>query len=390
MKIAIYSGAIPSTTFIERLIVGLAENGIKIILHGKITGDARYASKNIKTVGYAGSLNRIWLAFKFAILFSLTKPGILLKLVKCYPNGISSGAFLNWFVRTGPIVWYKPDIFHLQWTKGVEEWLFLQQLGIKVVVSLRGYQINCSPVADEDLAQTYKKVFPQVNAFHGVSKAICREGSKFGASTDKCSVVYSGMNLNEFPFATSKEFNRGSIEIISVGRPHWIKGYHIALDAMKVLKDQGITFHYRIVGGSSEELIYQIEDLGLSGHVSIVESVPFEEVKSLIAASDILLVPSVKEGIPNVVLEAMALGTIVVSTDCGGVSEVITDAENGFLIPVRDPHAIASRILVVSSLYAGELDSIRRRARTAIEQQHDHRKMVGDMKDLYRSVLQSN
>ncbi len=390
MRVAIYSGAIPSTTFIERLIVGLADDGVQLLIHGKIVGDVCYDSKNITKIGYSGGLNRIWLASKFAVLFSLTRPGTLLKLVKCYPNGIFSAAFLNWFVRTGPIIWHKPDIFHLQWTKGIEEWIFLQQFGIKIVVSLRGTQIHCSPIADEDLAQTYRKVFPHVDAFHGVSKAICREASKYGADGDKCRVVCSGMDLMEFPFAVSKEFDRREIEIISVGRPHWIKGYNYALDAMKILKDRNVPFHYRIIGGSSEELVFQIHDLGLDDLVTIEDSIPFEKVKSLITASNILLLPSLEEGIPNVVLEAMALGTIVVSTDCGGVTEVINDVDSGFLVPIRDPEAIADKVQAVAKLSDNELDCVRRRSRETIELQHDHRKMVGDMKALYRWVLKSN
>ena len=55
-------------------------------------------------------------------------------------------------------------------------------------------------------------------------------------------------------------------------------------------------------------------------------------VKELIKNADILLLSSVEEGIANVVLEAMALGTLVVSTECGGMNEVIKNNENGFLV----------------------------------------------------------
>lgn len=384
---AIHSGSIPSTPFIERLIVALANGGVQVGLHGKITEAVRYGARNIETIGYSKPLNRIWTALKYSILFCFRKPRDLRSLIGFYPNRRRSWSFLNWFVRTGPLVWYKPDIFHLQWAKGVSDWMFLQEFGIKVVVSLRGTHINYSPIADEELAASYREWFPKVDGFHGVSKAICREAAKYGADPEKCRVVYSGLDLSEFPFAETKLLPRNELEIISVGRPHWIKGYHFALDAMKMLLERGVRFRYRIVGGVNEELLFQIHDLDLTEHVIVEEHLPFEQVKARISAADILLLSSVEEGIPNVVLEAMALGTPVISTDCGGVSEVIQDNVNGFLVPIRDPEAITDKVQEVISLSDCCLEKIRHAARKKIEEQHTQEKMVADMKSLYEFVL---
>ncbi len=386
MRVAIFSGTIPSTTFIERLVLGLAEEGVEIILHGKIIGEVRYQSKNVKKVGYAGGLHRIWLAFKFGSLFSLTRPGALIKLIKCYPRSIFSGSFLNWFVRTGPIVWHKPDIFHLQWARGIGDWIFLQEFGIKVIVSLRGAQINCAPIADSSLADTYRRLFREVEGFHSVSRATCLEAAKYGSDPEKCTTIYSGLDLEQFPFSHVKLKKKHKTNIISVGRPTWKKGYHFGLDAMKILSGLDVSFHYTIVGGISEEMVFQVQDLGLNDQVTLLKTMPFENVEALIAGSDILLLPSVEEGMPNVVLEAMALGTVVVSTRCGGVPEVVNDGENGFLVPVRDAEAMAAKIKSVCDLSAEDLNKVRRKARKTIERQHDQQKMADAMKGFYRTV----
>ena len=69
-----------------------------------------------------------------------------------------------------------------------------------------------------------------------------------------------------------------------------------------------------------------------------------EETISQLSNSDLLLLPSIEEGISNAVLEAMILGVPVISTNCGGMVEVITNNKNGFIVPVRDPDSIAETI----------------------------------------------
>ena len=387
MEVAIFSGSIPSTTFIERLINGLAENGVEILLHGYLNRPVNYNSKKIIVIGFRGKLSKIRLALKYGVLFLLTHPKQFYQLSNCYLKSRSQKSFYQWFSHTAPIIWRKPDILHLQWAKSTEDWIFLQEFGIKVVVSLRGAHINYSPIADKDLANSYARVFPKVDAFHGVSTTICREAQKYGADAEKCAVVYSGLNLEDFPFQKQKKFQPNKIKILSVGRAHWKKGYSFALDAMKILKDHGVSFEYRIIGGKDEELIYQVSDLGLGEEVFLEDNLPFEAIKSAMTNTDVLLMPSVEEGIPNVVLEAMALGTVVISTDCGGISEVIKDGESGFIVPLRCPQAISGKICDLLNFSGNELNQIRQQARETIEKQHNHQKMVDDMKKLYASIM---
>jgi glycosyltransferase involved in cell wall biosynthesis len=385
LKAAIYSGTIPATTFIERLIRELAEKDVEILLHGKLTQPIRYNSKNIKVIGFTGKFSKSWVIFKYAVLLFLAGPSQFRRLQKCIQKKTSL-PFSHCFCIVAPLIWHKTEIFHLQWAKAIEDFIFLQEFGIKVVLSLRGTHIHYSPIINTDLADSYIRVFPSVDAFHGVSKAICAEAEKYGADLDKCKVVYSGLNLSEFIFQEKKTFNRKRIKIISVGRAHWIKGYNFALDAMKIFRARGKEFDYTIIGGQDEELIYQVADLNLEDFVKLEEKIPFEKVKSLVSTADILLLSSVEEGIPNVVLEAMALGTIVVSTNCGGVSEIIEDGKNGFLVPIRSPQAIAAKIETLLNISDAKLNAVRKNARETIEKQHNHQKMVEGMLALYTSI----
>ena len=131
LKIAIYSGDIPSTTFIERLIQGLANTGNNIYLFGFKKEKMSYkgsvsvfAYKNTKPHKALHYLTYSFLLFCFkpkekqkldAILKAQSK-NLLLAKVKCYP-----------------VLWHKPDVFHMQWAKGLEDWMWVKDFGIKLV-----------------------------------------------------------------------------------------------------------------------------------------------------------------------------------------------------------------------------------------------------------------
>lgn len=111
-----------------------------------------------------------------------------------------------------------------------------------------------------------------------------------------------------------------------------------------------------------------------------------DDAHRLIAAADLLVNPSDVEGLPVVILEAMMLGTPVVATDVGGVSTVIQDAVTGWLVPARDPSALADAVQAA-------LDSPAKRARcveaarTLVEADYGIGRMVCEFEDLYDRIL---
>lgn len=386
LKIAIYSGEIPSTTFIERLIDGLSTKDCEILLFGRINKKSQYNSRKIKIKGYKSNkvYKGIYLLYYTTLLLIFKskdkqKLDTLLKVearnnmyerVKCYP-----------------VLWHKPDIFHIQWAKGLKDWIWVKDFGIKLVLSLRGAHINYSPIADKNLAEMYQKYFPKVDAFHAVSKAISNEALKYGAKDEKIKVVFSGLDLNNLTNPTLNASQKNNtFNVISVGRPHWIKGYVYALDAFKLLKEENFRFTYTIVGGLNLELKYQIKELGLEDHVLIVNYLPFDEVQRLIGISDLFLLPSLKEGIANVVLEAMAAKKVVLTTNCGGMEEVVVDGHNGFVVPIRDTNEMAKKIIEISKLSDVQKQKITSNAFATIQKQHSEELMIERMLELYKSL----
>ena len=388
MRIAIYSGAIPSTTFIENLIVGVAEKGHEVLLFGNRRGNPDYRTKNIKVFFLPSNIvGKILNILCIAAKMLFTRPR---RLERLYSELKSSGEL--WHVdrlnRVLPVVYDLPDIFHVQWSKDVNQWAFLKAFGVKLIVSFRGTQINTSPICNPGIAMMYREILPEYDAYHCVSYAIMNEGSKYGASKEKSVVIYPAVKKDLISRSDCKR--ESTLRILSVGRDHWKKGYRVALDAMKILKDEDFRFHYTIVsGGEKEELIHQIHQLGLSDCVTLIDNLPHASVIDKYRKSDVFLLPSFEEGVANVVLEAMALGVPVISTDCGGMAEVIRDGENGFLIPLRNPQAIRDAIMKVSCLDTARTEDIISNAHDTIRKRHIVDIQVEQMLKLYRHVKEA-
>jgi glycosyltransferase involved in cell wall biosynthesis len=111
-----------------------------------------------------------------------------------------------------------------------------------------------------------------------------------------------------------------------------------------------------------------------------------EDVPELFAAMDIFLLTSLFEGLPRVVLQAIAASVPVVATDTGGVAEVVTHGESGLLVPPGRPAAAAEAIATLSG-DAGARARLARAARSRLGNEFDIRRMVPELEDLYDEIL---
>jgi colanic acid/amylovoran biosynthesis glycosyltransferase len=293
-----------------------------------------------------------------------------------------------------PVVINLPEVFHIQWARNLEEWMFLKELfGVKILLSLRGTQVKYSPLASMELADSYRKNFPRIDGFHAVSNDIARTAAGYGADPAKTRVIYSGINLNFIKgFDNSSVFeNDAGLKLISIGRMKWIKGYHLALDAMKKLKDKGIKFQYTIIaGGDAEEILYQVSDLQLNSNVTIISGLPQQEVFVKMQKSDLMLITSFDEGIANVALEAMAIGLPVLSSDCGGMPEVISSGKNGYLFRNRDVNDLCEKIMHFANESTEKKNIICSNAKKYVNQNHSIELLGRQMRELYVDVIKAD
>ena len=97
------------------------------------------------------------------------------------------------------------------------------------------------------------------------------------------------------------------------------------------------------------ELRQKIQELKLDESFKILEQSPYSEIPEYLAAADVFVLPSISEGMPLALMEAMATGLPVVATRVGGIPEILVDGINGLMVNPRDAHALASSIIAILS-----------------------------------------
>jgi glycosyltransferase involved in cell wall biosynthesis len=173
--------------------------------------------------------------------------------------------------------------------------------------------------------------------------------TEVGLARDQVHVCRHGIDLARFTLpARSPRPGR----ILSVGRLVPKKGFDVLIAACGELARRGIGFDLVIVGGGDlrEELLGLAREHGIEDRISMLGSRPQDEVIEHLAQAEVFaLAPQVlpngdRDGIPNVLLEAMAAGVPVVATAVSGIPEIITDGETGRLVPQRRPDLLADAL----------------------------------------------
>lgn len=174
----------------------------------------------------------------------------------------------------------------------------------------------------------------------------------------KSYVVRCGMNLEDFTFhapsdrAANSDAITHKTRLLGVGRFVAKKGFHYLIEAAAILKHRKVDFELRLVGNGplDDELRTLANRLHVSDCVKFLGQKSTHEVRAEMTEADIVVVPSVTtntgdmEGLPVVIMEAMATGTAVVASDHAGIPEIVIPGQTGFLTPERDAESIADAV----------------------------------------------
>lgn len=205
----------------------------------------------------------------------------------------------------------------------------------------------------------------------------------------KIHVVRCGIDLAEFDGDGSAGEPGGALRILNVGRLHPVKGQAVLLEALALLRDAGVDARLTIVGDGERRaaLERRADALGVTDGVTFVGSVGQDDIRAFYARADVFCLPSFGEGIPVVLMEAMAMRVAVVSSRIMGIPELVEDGVGGLLVPPgrADLLAAALRRLADDPELRGQLAS---RAHAKVAADHDGSRAAEQLRELFASAVE--
>jgi colanic acid/amylovoran biosynthesis glycosyltransferase len=220
--------------------------------------------------------------------------------------------------------------------------------------------------------------------------------STYGDAADSTFRIHNGIALERFPF-TAPELKAAKDQedpvVISVGRLVEKKGLDTLIDAAAILKERGVPARFEIVGSGAlgDALAAQIAALGLEDTVDLIGALPQDRMRERVAAATVFAAPcrigadGNRDGLPTVLLEAMALGTPCVSTPVTGIPEAVKPGQTGALVEPDDAPALADALQRLLQDPTQRADYARA-GRTLIEENFDAAKQAAQVHDLIAAV----
>ena len=204
---------------------------------------------------------------------------------------------------------------------------------------------------------------------------------------EKVHVVHHGVRLERFeqsPLPDRTADRR--LRIICVAALEEYKGHRDLIDAVAQLVGRGVDASLELIGEGDRRphLEEQVRRLGLAGRVVLRGRQPSDEVRTRLIASDVFALASIQldsgfqDGIPNVLVEALAIGRPVVASGLPGISELITDGETGLLSRPHDPASVADALGRIADdlVLTGQLVAA---GRARVEAEHDAERCLDEV-----------
>jgi glycosyltransferase involved in cell wall biosynthesis len=204
----------------------------------------------------------------------------------------------------------------------------------------------------------------------------------------KTFVIHCGIQAERY--AAGKKKNSGEFRIISVGSLQEYKGHEFLIRTCRILKDSGTAYQCTIAGGGELKgmLGNLIAQLGLTGEVHLAGAQTEENVAKLLKEADCFALASIvtrtgkMEGIPVVLMEALACGLPVVASDISGIPELIEDQKTGLLCEPKDAQAIAEAIQWVQT-HPEEAARMAKAGRRKVREEFNLETSVKELSDLF-------
>jgi colanic acid/amylovoran biosynthesis glycosyltransferase len=411
MKINVYVSAFPvlSETFILNQITGLIDRGHEVHIVAGRAGETDVVHADVKAynlmdrLSFSGDSYRLMPVNKAARLikalrmfvFSNTVPRmLLLRALNIFRYG-KDALTLNLFYRAfhERQKRFDADIAHCHFGQNGELVARLKHLGATraaVVTTFHGHDLS------RDLTATarnhYRYVFEVGSLCLPVSAHWQQKLESSGCRPERIQVHRMGIDTQGL--ADAREARPAWLSLLSVARFVEKKGLTYAISAFARVAGRFPEARYSIIGDGPlrDELLAQVQAAGLQDRVQLLAPMDGDGVRQALATAGLFLLPSVtaadgdKEGIPVVLMEAMACGLPVVSTFHSGIPELVDDRLTGFLVPERDVNSLAECLtkLLSDAQLAQQMGAA---GRLKIRQEFDITMLNDRLVELFEAVL---
>jgi glycosyltransferase involved in cell wall biosynthesis len=258
------------------------------------------------------------------------------------------------FLGISIVISVKPLLWILRANRVIASWAYAEGVcaaffkglvGNKLIIESLGSDINAlmtKPLHKRQMKWAFKKATFVTGKSQALVTAIHSHTSRVNAE-----VVYNGVDFESFTLRSSPVFISAEIKLVFIGSVIKTKGIFELIDAIALLKKQNCTINLNLLGAGAQmkDLEERITQLGVADSVNLVGPIPHDSLMSFIHDSDALILPSYREGVPNVVMESLSTGTPVIVTKVGGIPEVVQENTNGVFINALSGEGVKEAIL---------------------------------------------
>ena len=365
MKIAFFVTVFPSIseTFVLNQITGLIERGHEVDIYAEKCEKTSKVHPDVEKYGLSKRvcyLNKpenifvqILTIFKLLLTRFINNPIVLLNSLNVFKYR-SAAYSLKLFYAAGYILGKNRtyDIIHSHFGPNGRNAAYLREIGAiqgKIFTTFHGFDITTYIYNFGE--HIYDSLFRLGDVFLPISERWKYRLKELGCNGEII-VHHMGIDCKKFTFTLRKPPVNDAVEVVTIARLVEKKGVEYAIRAVaKVAKDKP-NIKYTIVGDGllREDLQSLIEQLNVTDVVKLIGWKQQEQVVEILSNSDILLAPSVtahnddQEGIPVVLMETMAMGLPIISTQHSGIPELVQDGISGYLVPERNVDALAEKL----------------------------------------------
>ncbi len=407
MRVAIVTANFPNTseTFISDHVLGLRALGheVHVLARRPVpsskAGDQDLVDVSDVDVTYLDDPPGGWLSRKGAFLAAETslarsRPRLAFRVAREHsPSGASRWELLemiNGLRRLG-----KKDLYHCHYGPigaRVVDALALTGSDTPVVTTFHGFDLTrqLRELGDGQ----YDRLFQLGSRFLPVSAYFKDRLIDLGAPADRTVVHRVGIDTNALRPKNVTRASGSTLSVLMIGRMVEKKGFRYGLEAVGQAARAGVDLSLRVVGGGPlmGEMEESVQGLGLQHVATLLGPQPRAAVRAELGRADVLVAPSVTaadgdmEGIPVAIMEAMAMGVPVVSTNHSGIPELVIDGTTGLLVAERDSDGLTAALAKL----ARDTDLRERLAtqgRAFVVEHHDLTSNLGRLERLYGELL---